>query len=365
MDQGYPARGGRAALSRREAVGAIVTASVGAMGVGCSRAPASRAGEVVLYSSVDDFLLREVVQSFEESTGVRVRLLGDTEATKTTGLVERLIAERESPRADVWWSSEPFGTVRMASMGLFEPVGLHMGPPVEERFAPMLRGADGLWHGMAFRARVIGLREGRFGEDWSPRTAGDLAAERLRGRVGMAQPRFGTTRGHMAALADAWGLESFRAWLVGLRASGVRLYAGNSSVVRAIADGEIDAGLTDSDDVWGAQRNGWPVLAVFESPGGAGAWPSFGPLLLPNTVARVKGGPNPAEATRLIEFLVEGPVEEMLALSDSHNLPARHGPFPELGAAYQVPGGWAPDLGRVSRAEEAAMLACDEILGTG
>jgi iron(III) transport system substrate-binding protein len=70
----------------------------------CSRQPPP-GGEVVLYSSVDDFLLREVVAAFEAESGVRVRLVGDTEATKTTGLVERLLAERGRPREDVWWSS--------------------------------------------------------------------------------------------------------------------------------------------------------------------------------------------------------------------------------------------------------------------
>ncbi|MBK7403530.1 MAG: ABC transporter substrate-binding protein [Phycisphaerales bacterium] len=367
MKHGPRRMASRAALTRREAVGVLVSASVGAWASGCSGGASGSAssGEVVLYSSVDDFLLQQVIRAFEASSGIHVRALGDTEATKTTGLVERLIAERERPRADVWWASEPFGTIRLAAMGLFEPVKLELRPPVEERFAPMLRGRDGLWHGIAFRARVIGVREGRFDEGSTPRRVADLAEPRLKGRIGMARPRFGTTRGHMAALAQAWGMESFREWLLALRSNGVRLYGGNSSVVRAIADGEIDVGLTDSDDVWGARRNSWPVVAVFEAVDhdGDSPWPSFGPMLLPNTVARVKGGPNGAQAGALIQFLLEGPAEEMLALSDSHNLPARHGPFAEVEAEFSVPGGWAPDLAGVSAVEEAAMAACDEVLG--
>ncbi len=54
---------------------------------GCDRETGPR---VVLYASVDEHLARQVIASFEESTGIDVVLLGDTEAKKTTGLVRRL-----------------------------------------------------------------------------------------------------------------------------------------------------------------------------------------------------------------------------------------------------------------------------------
>ena len=42
----------------------------------------------------------------------------------------------------------------------------------------------------------------------------------------------------MGFLLHACGEERFRAWVRGLKASGVRLYDGNSQVVRAVAQGE-------------------------------------------------------------------------------------------------------------------------------
>jgi ABC-type Fe3+ transport system substrate-binding protein len=49
----------------------------------------------------------------------------------------------------------------------------------------------------------------------------------------------------------------------------------------------------------------------------------IGTLLIPNTVARIKGGPNPAHAATLIDFLLSEEVERMLAESTSHNIPLR------------------------------------------
>ncbi len=350
--------------TRREAVAVIAGGALAGL-LGSASCGRRAGGEVVLYSSVDDFVLREVVSAFETASGVRVRLLGDTEATKTTGLVERLVAERANPRADVWWSSEPFGTIRLAGMGLFEPTTLELAPLNDPVLEGRLSSPEGLWHGLALRARVLALREGRFEADAMPSRLRDLTHERFRARVGMARPRFGTTRGHMGAIVATHGEDALRAWLGAMRANGLRIYDGNSTVVRAVADAEIDACLTDTDDVWAARRNEWPVAAVYEAPDETppeSGLPSDGPLLIPNTVARVRSGPNPENALRLLEFILNGPAEEILALSDSHNIPVRHGPFPDL-EPYRIPAGWLPDLEAAARADDAAMAVCDEILG--
>ena len=361
--------GGRA-LSRRGAIGVLAAGAVGGMLWGCA-SPAGDGGEVVLYSSVDDFVLREVVAAFERDSGVRVRLLGDTEATKTTGLVERLLAERESPKADVWWSSEPFGTIRLAGMGLFEPAGITPPEVTDPNLTGRLDAPDGSWYGFALRARVLGVREGRFEETVLPRRLADLTDERFKGRVGIARPRFGTTRGHVAAIVATHGEAALREWLGAMLDNGLRVYDGNSTVVRAISDAEIDIGLTDTDDVWAARRNAWPVRAVFEAADSgsdagdsSGSLPSLGPMLIPNTVARVRGGPNARQASALIEFLLAGPAEGILEASDSHNLPVRHAPTSGT-AEYAVPGGWLPDLTAVAASDGAAMAVCDELLGSG
>ncbi len=63
--------------------------------------------EVVVYTSVDDVFARPIAESFELETGMTVRLVPDTEETKSTGLLNRLIAEKARPQADVFWSGDP------------------------------------------------------------------------------------------------------------------------------------------------------------------------------------------------------------------------------------------------------------------
>lgn len=282
--------------------------------------------EVVLYSSSDDGPLREVVRAFEAAHGIRVRTAGDTEATKTTGLVQRLLAEREAPRADVWWSNELMGTLRLGREGVFEPYTSAAEADFGGTWPDELRGEHGDWYGFAMRARVIVYSTRRVDAADIPRRLDDFTRERWKGRFGMARPQFGTTRGHIAALVALAGESETRRFLLALRENGLRLYDGNSAVVRAVANAEIDAGLTDTDDVYVGLREGWPVAMVFEEADGTATGPgftSFGPVLIPSSVARVRGGPNPASAAKLIDFLLSEQVERILARDESRFIPIR------------------------------------------
>lgn len=329
-------------------------ALAGLLGVipGCSRA--GRADRVVLYSSVDDALLRAVLEGVRARTGLDIAAAGDTEATKNTGLVVRLEAERASPRADVWWSSEPMGSVRLARSGVFEAYR----SPAASGWAPEHADPAGVWTALAARWRVIAYRSEKIA---SPPTAlRDLADPSLRGRIGMARPGFGTTRTHMATLVSAFGVERTGTWLRAARQNGLRLFDGNASVVRAIAMGEIDVGLTDSDDVFAAERNAWDVRAALETRDASdagGLLPGVGPLLIPNTLALVKGGPNPEGGRRLIDALLAPEVEQEIAASESRNLPLGPGRAGASGVAMPE-GAFMPDFGAVADAETAAMDLC-------
>ena len=308
--------------------------------------------EVVLYASADSHLARAVVEAFRAETGLRVALVADTEATKTTGLARRIQAERDRPQADVFWSSEVFWTVRLAAEGLLAPHVTETTRPWPREY----RDPEHRWHGFAARARVIVWAPDRIKPDEAPRTWMDLTQERFRGRIVMADPRFGTTGGHLGAMKAFWDRTVmpgyYAAFLEGLADNGVRLHpGGNAGVVRAVADGGADLGLTDTDDVWAARAQGVNLELVYarhsvdqEDPGG-------GTLLIPNTVARVAGGPNPKAAARLVEFLLSEKVERMLAESVSGNLPLR----PELAKAY--PEHAVADPLAVDYAQAAALMS--------
>ena len=229
-----------------------------------------------------------------------------------------------------------FMTIKLAEEGVLEPYD----SPATANWPREFRDPLGRWYGFAARARVIVYAPDRVAEDELPKTWMDLTDPPFKGRIVMADPRFGTTGGHLGAMKAYWSHlvapAYYEAFLMGLADNEVRMLpSGNAGVVAAVATGEADLGLTDTDDVWAAQARGFDVKLIYPRHGIVGA-AGAGTLLIPNTVARVKAGPNPHTAGRLIDFLLSEPVERMLAESVSHNVPVRDelaGDYPQ----YAVP----------------------------
>ncbi len=207
---------------------------------------------LVVYCAHDSVYAEAILRDFEKQTGIRVDVRYDTEATKSLGLVNLIVAERQRPRCDVFWNNELLGTVDLQSQGLLEP---HKGTGWE-RLPEKYRDADGHWVGFAARLRVQIVNTGEVSAD-------DEAIQNLftfePASVAVAKPLFGTTLTHYTVLWNVWGPERLKAWHHDLRLRGIREVDGNGAVKDLVAQGVCHAGLTDTDDFFVALDEGKPV----------------------------------------------------------------------------------------------------------
>lgn len=289
--------------------------------VACGREPS-----VTVYASADESVARPVFERFERETGIRVDAKFDTEATKTTGLANLLRAERERPRADVFWSNEQAANVALAGERVTAPpAGSAEATAAIARWPAAWKAADGTWAALAGRARVIVYSPERVKDP--PQTWTALIAPRWKGRIAMADPRFGTTRGHFGAMKAYWDANAlpgyFEAFAEGLAENEPALLtSGNAGVVDAVARGEADIGLTDTDDVLAAQARGLKVAMAFPRHARDASTAGGGTFVIPNTVAMVAGCPHPDEAGRFIAWFLADATERQLA-----EMPAKHAPL--------------------------------------
>jgi len=281
---------------------------------------------VVIYTSVDQVYAEPLLAEFEEETGIDVQAVYDAEAAKTTALVNRLVAEKDRPRADVWWSGEIVQTLSLAEEGV-------LGPYVPDQAADIpdtLKDPDGMWTAFGGRARVLLYNtDSNVPEPTSVADLTDPEGQWVTGRVGMADPRFGTSSTHAAVLYAELGADRGRAFYETVAARGVRVLDGNGLVRDRVADGELDWGLTDTDDALGSIDRGDPVRIIVPDQGDD----EPGALLIPNTVALVAGGPHPDEARELIEWLLSVETEQRLVDSGWIQFPVRAEPDPRLGTS--------------------------------
>jgi iron(III) transport system substrate-binding protein len=286
---------------------------------GCSGS-SSTAQQVVVYTSVDDVFARPIAERFEGETGITVRLVPDTEETKSTGLLNRLIAERKRPQADVFWSGDPVRAAILKAKG----VAASYRPPEAQGLPEQFSDAEGYWTGFSARARVLIYNRILIPEGQEPKSVMDLLDERFKGQACIANPLFGTTSMHAAALFAVLGDDKAKEFFEGFTANGGRILSSNGEVRRRVAAGEFAVGITDTDDYNVARIEGQPVGIVF--PDGDG----MGTLVIPNCVVLIAGGPNPKAAKQFINFLVTPEIEQALAESEAAQMPVRPGvPVPE------------------------------------
>ena len=316
----------------------------------CSRSTNTVRDELVVYCSIDDVFGRSVLDAYQSRTGRNLSVVFDSEAGKTTGLVNKIIREADSgrSRADVFWSSELFNTIRLGRRGLLEPYESPSAADIPKRF----KDAQHRWTALAARARVLAFDPQHIGD--VPQTWQQLADPEFAKQLSFANPLFGTTRGHVAAMFALWGEKRGRAFLVGLRDGGVRIADGNSSAVRDVIAGRTRLAATDTDDVWVAQQAGESVELSYPDMGDGGT------LLIPCSVAIIKGTAHLDEARRLVDYLVSAEVERMLAQSDSRNIPVRESLRKELGITW--PAASKVEYEKVADAMDEAGAAVREIL---
>ena len=317
----------------------------------CRKSARQNQKEVVLYCSVDQAIAEPVIAEFEKKTGIKVLSRFDTEAGKTVGLVQRIRAEAASPVADVFWSSEIFHTITLARESLLDSYSSDNTKNWPERFAD----PDCFWYGFALRARVIAYNTDRISPNDSPKSLEEVLNDKWKGRVVMATPEFGTTGGDVASWFAHYGFSRARKILEKLKANKIRLVPGNSSAVRMVVTGQADICFTDTDDVYAAQRNGWPVALNYLDQGGDGV------LVIPNTAAVIKNASNPEEAKVLMDFLLSEQLEQMLARSDSHNFPIRPA-LAEQFELYVVPKSLDVDYKNIADHLSIAIQTAREVL---
>ena len=278
---------------------------------------------VVVYTSVDQVFSEPVFRRFEEATGIKVKAVFDVEAAKTTGLVNRLIAEKARPLCDVWWSGEIVQTILLKEEGVLAPYR----SPSAEGIPPQYVDPDWYWMGFGGRARVLLVNTELVDPGDVPDSLFDLASTGVPAeKVGIAYPMFGTAATQAAALYAQMGPEDARSFFAGLRDAGVRAVDGNSVVRDLVAGGQLAMGLTDTDDAIGAIERGAPVEMVFldQGPGGMGT------LIIPNTVAMIAGAAHPEEAEALLDYLLSEELEAELVDSGWLQLPLRSVPVEQL-----------------------------------
>jgi len=265
---------------------------------------------VVVYVSEDQVFSEPILKDFERDTGTGVRAVYDTEETKSAGVLNRLISEQPNPQADVYWANEPIRAEVLRQRGVSAPYR----SPSAEGIPDQFRDPNGYWTGFSARARVLIVAKAGTGYPTSVEAYTD---PRFHGKVVIANPLFGTTTAHVAALFALWGDERGKQFLDGMRRNEVQLASSNGESADQVAAGAFPFALVDSDDVYSRKKQGRSVEGIYPDQGEQ----AVGCFIVPNAVVLIRGGPHPQTGKKLIDYLLARETEKKLAYSDAAQIP--------------------------------------------
>jgi len=276
----------------------------------------SQKGEnvVVAYVSEDQVFSEPILKDFEKATGIKVKAVYDTEEAKSTGVMNRLIAEKNNPQADVYWANEPARAEMLKQMGIAAPYLSANAGEIPNLF----KDPEGYWTGFSARARVLLVHRKAMDK---PKSILDYTDPRWKGKAVIANPLFGTTTDLIAALFTIWGDARSGRFLEDMKKNEVKISTSNGESADWVALGQFDFSIVDSDDANNRIRQNKPVEMIYPDQGKD----EIGTLIVPNVALLIKGSPHPENARKLIDYLLSKETERKLAFADCAQIPLHPG----------------------------------------
>lgn len=300
------------ARNHRAAYSIIVLFTVAPALFGCdaSNSPAD-ADQLVVYCAADEVFSRQIIEQFQQQTGLHVTVRYDTEASKSLGLTELLIQEKDNPRCDVFWNNQWLGTADLKAQGVLQP---HRGVGYQ-RIPDRYKDPDGCFVGFAARLRVYIQNTNRKWSEVGPDSVDALLQSDDLSRTAIAKPIFGTTLSHYTVLWGAHGEDWVRDWHRQINRRGIIQRGGNATVKDLVAQGVCDLGFTDTDDFFVAKDAGAPVAMQPIRIGDNQT------ICIPNTAAIIQGARHLKNAQVFVDFLLSEETELALARCSSRQIP--------------------------------------------
>lgn len=270
----------------------LLVALLAAMGLSAQ----AEAEQLLIYSGRNQALVAPVIKQFEKETGIQVTVRYGGSAQLATSLME----EGERSQADLFWSQDASTLGAVTDADLLAPLD----PKLADEVPSLFRNDSRYWVATSGRARVLAYSSERTTVDALPKSVFDLTAPTFQGKIGWA-PTNGSFQTFVTAMRKIHGDEKTLAWLKGVKANGAKAYRNNTAIVQAIADGEIDLGITNHYYLFRfkAADSSFPVAQTHFEDG------DIGNMMMVAGIGRLKNAPHSEAASRFIEFVLSGKVQ--------------------------------------------------------
>lgn len=274
------------------------------------RAGLESPGDLVVYSSHNDDIVRVITAEFRDRTGLKVRVVEGGTGEMLGRLRSESIREGDSGSGhrtggsaycDVLWGGGAESLA--ANADLFD----RYFSPEATAILSANKAADGSWTGFTLLPMVIGYNSRLLSEDLVPSSWADLLSPRFKGTIAYADPAVSassyTILRTLGSALESKGMSRQAAEAAFVRNLDGKLMPESSTVFPAVASGECLIGLYNDESAHELMLSGSDLRIVY---------PSDGTSAVPDGVALVRGAPHAASAKRFIDFVLSLDVAKVM-----------------------------------------------------
>ncbi|MDQ0092538.1 iron ABC transporter substrate-binding protein [Paeniglutamicibacter psychrophenolicus] len=193
----------------------------------------SDTGGITVYNAQHESLTQEWIDAFTKETGIKVTVRNGSD----TEMSNQIIQEGQASPADVFLTENSPAMTQVENAGLFADIDKATIDQVPAEFRP----STNKWTGIAARSTVFVYDPKKISADQLPKSMLDLAKPEWKGKWA-ASPTGADFQAIVAALLELKGEEATTQWLAGMKEN-FTAYKGNSTAMKAVNAGEIDAAL--------------------------------------------------------------------------------------------------------------------------
>ncbi|EAX48374.1 extracellular solute-binding protein, family 1 [Thermosinus carboxydivorans Nor1] len=270
-----------------------------ALAAGCGSKPQSAQPQklIIYYGLMEDHMVK-AVQQFEKETGIKV------EAVRMSSgeILGRIKAEKNNPKASVWFGGPADGFIQAKEDGLLEKYV----SPSAAKIPAKYKDPEGYWTGIYVGYLGFVSNQKLLAEKGLPvpQSWQDLLNPALKGQVVIANPgSSGTAYTMLATIVQLMGEEKGLKYMKDLHGQ-IKTYPKSGTAPgRMVGQGEATVGVTFLHDAIKYKEEGMKDIVISAPVEGTGY--EIG------AVAIIKGGPDQAAAKKFVDWCLTKEAQEI------------------------------------------------------
>ena len=284
-------------MSKRHVLMVFILAGLSAallVGCGASAGVGDEPGELVVYSARNENFVNDLLDKFQDDTGIRVRALHAGGAA-----VNRLIEEGNNVQADIFISNDVGALEHLRLEGYLQgyvPEGIET---IDEQY----RALDNSWFALSARTRVLMYNKDLITEEDMPKTLWELTDPKWEKQFAITRGGNGGMIAGVSAKRYEWGDEKTAQWISGVKDNAGAIMQGHGDIRRAVGAGEFKFGLVNNyyfhQQLMEPTDNNVGVIYPDQGEGDMGA------IVNAAGVGFVNGAPNDENAKEFLDWILK------------------------------------------------------------